>query len=125
MPSETVRDLLDALYGVVITPRFQRESNTAQLVPGRILKQDPSRIAFIIVNVGANDVGLTPLGQPAPVRSFILAANGGTFSAEWREDGEIVSQEWNAFAVGAPSAVLVVETLIERSYGTKPGAATA
>jgi len=114
MPSKTIRDLLEALYQVAITPRFQRELNTVQVASGIILRQDPSRIAFTIVNVGANDVNLVPSGQPAPTRGFICAANGGTVSAEWKEDGELINREWTAFAVGSASPVLVLETLIER-----------
>jgi hypothetical protein len=121
MAVETIRDLLNAYYGVVIAPRFQRN---ADIVGGSIqllLKQDPSRIAFTIVNVSVTDVGVIPTGQPTAQKSFIVAANGGVLSGDWREDGELISQEWRAFAVAPPASLLILETLIEKPLPeTKP-----
>ncbi len=114
MAVESIRDLLNAYYGVVISPRFQRNADVVGTVVQLILKQDPSRIAFTIVNVGAFDVGIVPTGQPTGQKSFTVAANGGVLSGDWREDGELISQEWRGFANGGASSCLILETLIEK-----------
>ncbi len=110
----TIRDLLNVRFGVPFTPAFQRSADVIGTAVQLVLKQDPSRIAFTIVNVGANDVGIIPRGQPTGQKSFIVAANGGVLSGQWDEDGEVISQEWRGFANGAPSSCLIMETLIEK-----------
>ncbi len=71
MAIETIRDLLNAYYGVIISPRFQRNADiiggVVQVLPG-----------------------------------------------DWREDGELISQEWRGFANGGASSCLILETLIEK-----------
>ncbi len=114
MAIETIRDLLNAYYGVAIAPRFQRDADIVGTSVQRILKQDPSRIAFTIVNTGAFDVAIRPAGQPTAQKSFLVAANGGVLSGDWREDGELLSQEWSGLAVGGASSCLIIETLIEK-----------
>jgi len=110
----TIRDLLNARFGVPFTPAFQRNADIIGTATQLVLKQDPSRIAFTIVNTGFFDVGIIPRGQPTGQKSFIVAANGGVLSGQWDEDGELVSQEWRGFANGGASSCLILETLIEK-----------
>ncbi len=113
-PAHTIRDLLNKRFGVPFYPAFNRELVNVPLGLTRILRQDPSRIAFIMVNDGANDVALYPLAQGAPIRSFVPAANGGVVSGSWEEDGELISTEWAALGAATPTPVLVLETLIQK-----------
>ncbi len=111
----TIRDLLNREYGAAIAPRFNREvSSVPNGIFALVLRQDPSRIGFTIVNDGTFDVGMAPVGQPGGQKSFIVAANGGTLTGEWKEDGELVSREWQGFGNGGVGLILVVETLIEK-----------
>jgi len=110
----TIRDLLNKRFGVPFTPAFQRDADVIGTAVQLVLKQDPSRIAFTIVNVGSFDVGIIPRGQPTGQKSFIVAANGGVLTAQWDEDGEVVSQEWRGFANGGSSSCLIMETLIQK-----------
>jgi len=110
----TIRDLLNARFGVPFTPRFNRETQSVGGGFTLVLRQDPARIAFTIVNVSTSDVGISPAGQPVSQKSFILAANGGVLTAQWDEDGEIVSQEWRGFAIVPPATLMILETVIEK-----------
>ncbi len=119
MAVHTIRDLLNREYGVAVVPRFNRELTA--LVVGAfqlVMRQDPSRIGFAIVNDGSFDVGIAPTGQPPGQKSFIIPANGGTLVGDWKEDGELVSQRWEGFANGGTSTILVVEILIEKPLET-------
>ena len=50
-----------------------------------------------------------------------MAALGGTLIFHWREDGELVSQTWSAFAVAPPGSLLVIEAIIQKTLqGVKP-----
>jgi len=120
MAVETIRDLEQTQYGVVLAPRFQTPGLTVQVTQAVLVKQDPSRIALFVSNVGPADVFLIPQGQPPPQRGVLCAANGGTVAADWREDGELVSSEWQAFAVGSPSPVLIVETILQKQLEGTP-----
>ncbi|HKC82550.1 MAG TPA: hypothetical protein VKD46_00980 [bacterium] len=119
MSIQTIRDLLNQQYGVVIAPRFQRDADIIGTVVQLVLRQDPSRIAFIIVNTGTFDVGIIPVGQPTGQKSFIVAANGGTLSGTWRDDGELINREWRGFANGGASSCLILETVIEHPLPAK------
>src|SRR5882672_11267255 len=119
MGIETIRDLVQREYGVVIAPRFQRNADVIGPTVQLVLKQDPSRIAFTIVNVGTFDLGIRPSGQPTGIKSFIVGANGGVLSGDWREDGELISQEWTGCGNGGTTSAPIIETLIEKPL---PGA---
>ncbi len=99
--ARTVRDLLVALRGVAYTPRI-----TTVVVAGTndtvILKNDPSRVAWVIINSGPIDCFLLPLSAPvpAPTQTGVrVASSGGAVSAQFDEDGEIVAYEWHSVCV--------------------------
>ncbi len=111
---KTVRTLLEERLGVAVTARRNRATSSVGTTAGQVLRQDPSRIAFLFVNLGAFDVLITPLGAAASTNGVRLGANGGSASAQWDEDGEVVAWEWNGIAIGGASAVLILEFLVER-----------
>ncbi len=115
MPAaQNIRDLLFAEFGAAVSPRLPNLGSIGGAI-AEILKQDPSRIGVIFANTGSTDIGIVPGGQNGPQRSFVLAALGGTLISHWREDGELVSQTWAAFAVAPPGSLLVVEAIIQKN----------
>jgi len=99
--ARTVRDLLVALRGVAYTPRI-----STVVVAGTndtiILKNDPSRVAWVIVNAGPIDCAILPVTAPqfgATATGIRVAASGGAVSAQFDEDGEIVAYEWHSVCV--------------------------
>src|SRR5260370_38392478 len=74
--ARTVRDLLVALRGVAYTPRISTVV-VAGLTDTIILKNDPSRVAFILVNAGPIDCVGLPLVAPAVGTTGFKIANGG------------------------------------------------
>ncbi len=113
MPSRTVRDLLVALRGVTYTPR-SNPVVVAGLTDTIVLKNNPARIAWLIVNFGPIDCFLLPLTAPVSGSGVRLAANGGAVSAEWTEDGELVAYEWHSVCViNTITTLTVIEEVIE------------
>ena len=82
-----------------------------------VLPQDPSRIGFIIVNHGGFDIFITPTGTATVNNGVRVPSGGGSATAIWDEDGEVVAWEWQAIANGGNSAVFKIETLIAGPRG--------
>jgi len=111
--SHTIRDLIRELRGTAQTPRINRDAIQATAVSGVILKNDPSRVFWLVVNLGAFDVFLAPDGAASPTRGIRLTASGGAATAQWDEDGEVTAHEWQALGNGGTSALFILENLIE------------
>ena len=111
--ARTVRDLLVALRGVAYTPRISTVV-VAGLTDTIILKNDPSRVAFILVNAGPIDCVVLPLVAPAVgTTGFKIANGGGVLSAQFDEDGEIVAYEWHAVdVINTVTTLTVIEAVI-------------
>jgi hypothetical protein len=70
-----------------------------------ILKSDPMRYAFLLVNVSANDIYLVPRRAVVGTAGILLGANGGFFALNWRDDLVLPAVEWHAAAAGNNSAI--------------------
>jgi len=117
MPAQTVREVIERLRGVATTPRINRDATQAAATSGVVLKQDPSRVSFLIVNLGSFDVFLAPLGAASLTRGMRIPASGGSVSAQFDEDGEVVGNEWQAIGNGGVSALFILENVIEPGTG--------
>jgi len=117
---KTVRDVIKDRVGTTYVPTFNAPTATVGTTAAVLLTQNPSRVAFQIVNLGAFDIFVTPNGVPSATRGIRIAANGGTATAFWEEDGETTAWEWAAVAIGGASAVFVQEILIARPDAETP-----
>ncbi len=114
MGIQNVRDLLVARWGVPLVPAIRQDVTITPAAPQQLLKQDPARVAFLIVNVSTSVVTI----EPNP--SF-----PGSLFVTWEEDGESVAYEWFAVSIGAPVHLWVYEVLIDqgRQVAPSPGRA--
>jgi len=89
----------------VINPVTDTVLTTATL----ILRNNPDRIYWLIVNLSANDgyIGWDP--QVSSTRGLLLPANGGYASASIVEDGELVIMEVYAVNLNAQGTYMIVE----------------
>lgn len=108
----TIRALLEAKFGTRFTPFANRAASTIGATAGQIFRQDPSRVAFLFVNLSLNNIFLTPLGAPSSSNGIRVDANGGSLAVNWEEDGEVVAWEWLGIADGAASPFFALETII-------------
>lgn len=76
-----------------------------------ILKNNPNRLAVIIINVGANNSYIGFDQNVSSTNGIFLAANGGSLSINYQQDLTLSQYEMNAISITAPSTFYVIELL--------------
>lgn len=76
----------------------------------RVLKNNPDRLAYTFINLGANSVYLAWDRQVADDRGILIASGGGSITLSADEDGELVGYELFGIADTANAACFVVVT---------------
>ena len=89
----------------VINPVTDTVATTATM----ILKNNPDRLAWLIVNLSANRGYIGFDRQVAPTRGIPVEASGGIVISNWREDGELVIHEVHAINLVAAGTWYIVE----------------
>src|SRR6267378_1336976 len=109
MAKLNIRDLLQNRLGVPTTPVHSGVLllGTAQQ---SVLKNDPSRVSFIMVNTGAVPAFVLPAGGNPLIgnNGIRIEANGGALVTKWEDDGEMVAYEWFGFSVGGIALLVIV-----------------
>jgi len=115
-PAKNVRELLARRWGVTLANRANEMLSVVPAALVTILRGDPNRTAFLLVNQGGFIVFAAPAGiglDPRSGQGVRVDPNGGSLALLWEEDGEMVSWEWLATASGGNTAVSIIETRIE------------
>jgi len=86
-------------------------TNTVETTATQILKNNPDRIFWLVVNLSGNNGFLGWDTLVSSTRGLFIAANGGFVSAMIEEDGELVIYEVWAINQNAPGPYLVVEVM--------------
>src|SRR5260370_6578822 len=78
---------------------FNRQGPTFGATATVILKQAPTRVAFVLVNPSGSDFLIAPtrFGNPL-VFGLRAQAGGGTIVGVWDEDGEMIAEEWQVIS---------------------------
>jgi len=87
-------------------------TDTVLTTPTLILRNNPDRIFWLVVNLSANNGYLGWDTLVSSTRGLLVAANGGFVSASIEEDGELVIHEVYAANLAAQGTYMIVE--IER-----------
>jgi len=74
-----------------------------------VLRNNPDRVAWLVVNLSANVVYVGFSGDVSSSKGIRLDPNGGYTSMSVEEDGEAVAYPVFAVATGADSAIYVLE----------------
>lgn len=110
---KSVADLQRERLGVRTSPRVNRVAASVGATAAQVLRQDPNRASFLVVNLSLNDMYLGPFRDPSSTKGIRLGPSGGSLAVWWAEDGEVVAWEWWIIATAAASAYLIIENLIE------------
>jgi hypothetical protein len=109
----TARSLIADNLGVEETNEFEnREANDIDTADKIIARNDPARLALLIVNQSDNQLNLRPGLTATTSTGFVLPGNGDTLLVTWRDDLHMVTREWHGIAAGANSACYVLEVTV-------------
>lgn len=61
-----------------------------------IMRPDPQRSGFTLVNIGSTSLRLLPGDAPSGTDAVLLDADGGTVIVDGNTDGELASAVWYA-----------------------------
>jgi hypothetical protein len=103
-------DLLKEKLGTSAVPRFNPLGVTSiGLTATRILAPNPNRYSWSFVNLSSANIYLHLDNSVSTTRGWLVGPNGGSLSANWEEDLELVSNDWFAVGSGAALSFLVYE----------------
>ena len=93
----TIQDLLEAQLGTSFIERENPEGiDNIDTAVKDILRPDPSRVAFLFVNLSSTDaIFLRPSGAATTSNGVRVPAGGSAFTS-WREDGTTPAKGWSA-----------------------------
>ncbi len=106
-----VDDLLEKQFNVLTTFEINPEVDAVAVTKTRILDNNPRRLSFVLVNLGAVFISISPQSNVSLTRGIYLVPNGGTLSMVWTEDFMMPTFEWWAIANGANANIYVMEVL--------------
>lgn len=108
----SAHDLISQRFGVRTRSAENREATTMGAGSLLVARDDSSRIALIIVNLGTDTVFIRPRGDAAPEFGFRLSANGGFMSLNIDDDFSLVTKDFNGIAPAGAPEIWVQEELI-------------
>ena len=78
-----------------------------------LVKNNPRRIALVIINLSGNTLYVRPGSSPASATAgMVLVSGGGSLTMDVTSDFILPAREWHAVATGAASAVYVMGVFI-------------
>ena len=94
----------------MIKTRHVGSSPTITTSSQRILKRNPSRVAVIFSNLGANTVSIDNIDTVSVSLGLQLDGNGGLLNFKKKDDGVLPQDEWFGIA-GASQQIKVIEII--------------
>lgn len=111
MAGMTLRKLLQDQLGVDTHPVINPETDTADVTATLVANNNPNRVGLNIINLSANVIYVMFDNDVSATRGIRLDANGGALNLVWQYDMAMIGWEWWAIAIGAASAITVIETV--------------
>lgn len=105
--------LIEQKFGVKTRPIENPVTTTVGATAEQILKNNPDRLGFTMINLSANDIYIAISKDVATTKGIYIAPNGGSVSMYYEEDFELVGYEWHAIASGAGSNIYILEVEAE------------
>jgi len=97
-------EAIEARYGFNVRPEFTpKHEALAAATPERILKANPDRLGWNIINLGTDVVYLSHEPVPSATNGYYLDKNGGHIGMFYDEDGELVGYPLYAVSAGTPT----------------------
>ena len=108
-----LKDVIDRLYGVKTDMQVNPLVSQIGATPTQVLKNNPNRLAWTLINLGSEAVYLAFTPDVASTKGIYVAAGGGVMGLLFSEDFELVTYPmWGIGAVGGDNIYLVEVTEI-------------
>ena len=107
----TLQDLLEKQYGVKTDIRINPLVTQVQTTLTQLLKPDPNRLAWTLINLGSNALYVGFDEQTSTTRGVYVAATGGVFSLLFNEDFSLVAFPVYAITTVAAADIYLVEVI--------------
>jgi len=104
-------DLLQNLYGVTTFPQINKMVSQVGTTVVQIMSSNPNRVSFLVVNLSANNLFISPVPDVSATKGIYIAPNGGSITMQFDIDFELVSQPFYAIAGGVTSDVYILENI--------------
>ena len=93
-------------------PTTENESNpTCQISITQLVKNNPDRVGILIMNLGSFDAFIAFNANVGSTNGIKLAANGGIFAANVRDDFTVPAREYSGIASGGATAIYILEII--------------
>ncbi len=110
----TLSELVEQELGVKTFPNINPLIvATGGAVAERFLRNHPSRVAFIFVNLSANDAYIMIDNLVAAARGIFVPPNGGHAVVLWKEDFDLVGYDWWVITPAGGSNIFCLEMVIQ------------
>lgn len=111
MPS--LHELIDLRFGVRTRSRDNPENTAMTTTSQLIARNDSSRLALNIVNLGQQIVNIRNQTAPSATVGYVIGPNGGSLTLHMDEDYHMVGHDWFGSVPSGTSTIFVQEVLIE------------
>ena len=113
MVAHSTHDLISMELGSPSRSAENREATTMGAVAVLVARNDSTRLALVITNLGATAVFIRPVRNATSTTGFRLGPNGGFMSLNWKDDYSLVTKDFFGIDPTGASEIWVSEELIE------------
>lgn len=113
MPTKSVQEVLQDKFGVAVRVNSALPITQANIAVQELFRNDPTRLAFVIVNLSVNVIFAAPRANVSSTNGLRIAASGGSLVVSIEEDFTLQTLPWFITSDVDASAIFAIEILIE------------
>lgn len=103
-----VYKIIRDLFGINVIHRINPSISIIDNTITQILGNNPRRLGYILMNLSANSLYISPESDPSSTKGLYLAPNGGSFVTNYREDFVLPAIALWGIAGAAASAIFMI-----------------
>lgn len=107
--AKSVQELIAERFGVAVRVNDRVAITQANILAQELFRNDPTRLAFIVVNLSVNAVFLSPRENVSATAALRANANGGSIVVSIEEDFTLQTLPWFISADVDASAIFAIE----------------
>ena len=108
----SIYDLLNESLGVNASPKEDALISTVGTSSAQLLRNNPNRVAFIMVNLSGGDIFLRPQSDATTSEGVQITPQGGSVVVRWQDDFLLPAEAWYAIGSVASSNFYLISLLL-------------